>query len=92
MAGGFANDTTAFLDGETLAVPPHTLDLLAALSAESLESLASAAASEMTKNLVHQSNNRNATSPGDNEVFAAMCAIVAACARDGSARTQVERR
>ncbi|KAL4145065.1 hypothetical protein PRNP1_012739 [Phytophthora ramorum] len=90
MAGGFADDAATFLDGDARVVPHRALVLLSGLSAASLESLASAAASEMTGGLLHSSLSQNDHS--DNETFAAMCAIVATCAQDAGARTPAERR
>ncbi|KAE8908066.1 hypothetical protein PF010_g6105 [Phytophthora fragariae] len=95
MAGGFASDAAAFLDGDARVVPRHALDLLCSLPPASLQSLASAAASEMTRDLVDSSTSPNAAEqplPGGHEAFAAMCAIVATCARDGGSRSPAEQR
>lgn len=95
MAGGFAGDAVAFLDGDTRAVPRHGLELLSTLPPASLESLACAAASELTTNLTLSSHIQNAAeqqTPSHNEAFAAMCVIVATCARDGGVRTPAEQR
>ncbi|KAG6582942.1 COMM domain-containing protein 3 [Phytophthora cinnamomi] len=96
MAGGFADDAAAFLEGDARVVPRRALDLLSTLSPASLQSLASAAASAMATDLAHSvdthPNAAELPSPSDSEAFAAMCAIVATCARDGGARTPAEQR
>ncbi|KAL3671044.1 hypothetical protein V7S43_004227 [Phytophthora oleae] len=93
MAGGISGDPAVFLDGDTRAGPRHALDSLGSLSAASLESLASAAASEMAGSRTHSSNAQTAAEPpGDCGASAAMYAIVAAFARDGGARSSAEQR
>ncbi|KAJ8575055.1 hypothetical protein ON010_g4157 [Phytophthora cinnamomi] len=81
MAGGFADDAAAFLEGDARVVPRRALDLLSTLSPASLQSLASAAASAMATDLAHSvdthPNAAELPSPSDSEAFAAMCAIVA---------------
>ncbi|KAG7379311.1 hypothetical protein PHYPSEUDO_008739 [Phytophthora pseudosyringae] len=95
MAGGFADDAAAFLDVDARAVPRPAIAALSALSAASLESLANAAASELTGDLTHSASCQNAVerpTHANNEALAAMCAIVTTCARDGGARTPAEQR
>ncbi|RLN50691.1 hypothetical protein BBJ29_009799 [Phytophthora kernoviae] len=95
MAGGFANDAAALLNGDARVVPHDALDVLSSLSTASLETLVAAAASELTRNVVNTSNGPNVVEqelPGDDMVFAAVCSIVATCARDGGAKTPAEQR
>ncbi|KAI9909289.1 hypothetical protein PsorP6_014911 [Peronosclerospora sorghi] len=81
---------SGFLDGDPSVLSLDRLPLDASLSSTSFESLVHAAASEFTaRPLRTKSKEKTVPRPCDQAQLAAMCAILATIARDGSARTPV---
>ncbi|CAI5714638.1 hypothetical protein KXD40_008107 [Peronospora effusa] len=95
MTRNLADKDPVFLDVDSHVVPHSSLLLLSSLSSHSLESLANAAASELTTIPIHTFRLKNVVEQpigSSYEAYAAMCTIVATCARAGNVQTSIEQR
>ena len=87
--------SVSFLVSDASVVPRSSLTLLSSLPATSLEELAHAAVFELTTTGLNLSSSQQVVHRKlwkDTEAFAAMCAIIAVCARDGDAQMPIEQR
>ena len=91
MPSSLGDHDAVFLDVDPHVVPHTSLVHLSSLSSQSLEPLATAAASELTAATPSVPVKAQATA-SSYEVYAAMCTIVATCARDGDVQTLAEQR
>lgn len=88
MAGGFA-------DALERALPREVVDRLENLSTDQLSALVNTAGRELAGKVATgatAAGNEIQAAVDDQEMLAAMCAIVVTCARDGGASTPTERR